>query len=117
MIHPRQFFQSFRHALRGVGIVFRNEQSFRVQSAGALCAIVLGFYFSISNFQFLIIFVFSALVLVLEIINSIVERLIDSMRPRVHPIVRDIKDIMAGAVLIASLFSLAAGVVIFLPYL
>lgn len=117
MIQIGQFFQSFRHALRGIGVVFRGEQSFRIQVAAALAAVCLGLYFQISNFQFLIVLVLIAFVLVLEIINSIFERLVDSFKPRIHPVVRDIKDIMAGAVLIASLVSAAAGIVIFWPHL
>ena len=57
------------------------------------------------------------LVLTLELINSILERFVDVFKPRIHPMVEEIKDLMAGAVLIASLGALIVGLLIFLPYL
>lgn len=117
MIRIGQFFQSFRHALRGIAVVFRDEQSFRIQVLAGAVALGLARYFRINNFQLLVILALIAFVLILEIINSIFERFIDSFKPRIHPVVRDIKDIMAGAVLIASAVSAVVGAVIFWPHL
>ena len=102
--------------MRGVSVVFNAEQSFRIQVVGAICAIVAATVFQISTYQFLIVLLLIGAVLTLEIINTIFERLVDSFQPRIHPVVRDIKDIMAGAVLIASVVSLLVGIVIFWPY-
>ncbi len=117
MIRPRQFFQSIRHAVRGVAVVFRHEQSFRLQVVAGVAAVALGLYVRIPSSHLLIMLVMIAAVLSLEIVNSIFERIIDGFKPRIHPIVRDVKDAMAGAVLIASLFSALIGLVIFWPYL
>ncbi len=117
MIRVQDLCSSVRHALRGVSVVFKAEQSFRIQACGAVAAIVLAAIYRISTNQFLIILLLIGAVLTLEIVNTIFERLVDSFQPRIHPIVRDIKDIMAGAVLIASIVSLVAGIVIFWPYL
>lgn len=54
-------------------------------------------------------------VLVLELVNSAVERIVDLVKPQLHSCARDIKDLMAGAVLIASLFAVLVGLMIFLP--
>ena len=97
--------------------MFKAEQSFRIQVVGAVCAVIASTVFQISTYQFLIVLLLIGAVLTLEIINTIFERLVDSFQPRIHPIVRDIKDIMAGAVLIASIVSLVVGIVIFWPYL
>lgn len=117
MIRFRQFFQSIRHALRGVAVVFRHEQSFRIQTFAGIAAIALGLWLHIPGSHLLIMLVMIAAVLSLEIVNSIFERIIDGFKPRIHPIVRDVKDAMAGAVLIASFFSALIGIVIFWPYL
>lgn len=116
MIRTAQLVSSLRHALRGVAVVFRNEQSFRIQALAAVAALVLAFVFRVASMEYLIILLLIGAVLTLEIVNSIFERIIDSFKPRIHPIVRDIKDIMAGAVLIASVVSAAAGLTIFWPY-
>jgi diacylglycerol kinase len=57
------------------------------------------------------------LVFILEMINTIVERLLDVLKPRLHEYVKDIKDIMSAMVLISALSSVAVGLIIFLPYL
>lgn len=117
MIHVRQFLQSLRHALRGISVVFHNEQSFRIQVYVAVVVLIAAFYFPIPDYQVLLILLLIGAVLTLEIINSIFERIIDSFKPRIHPIVRDIKDIMAGAVLIVSATSAYIGFRIFWPFL
>jgi len=45
-----------------------------------------------------------------------VERLADLMKPRMNAYVRDIKDIMAAAVLVASVFAVAIACLIIWPY-
>jgi diacylglycerol kinase len=117
MIHPRDFVQSMRNAARGVAVTFRHEQSFRLQVLAALVAIGAGLYFKIPSSHFLILLMMVAAVLSLEIVNSVFERIIDGFKPRIHPMVRDAKDLMAGAVLIVSVVSVLVGLVIFLPHL
>ena len=56
------------------------------------------------------------LVLSLELVNSTVERILDIVEERLHPKVKDAKDIMAGAVFIAALTALVVGITILLPY-
>lgn len=116
MIHVGRLFASFRNALRGVFVVFRTEQSFRLQVVAGFVTILLAWYFQVTPFQWVVLILFIGCVLVLELINSVFERLVDSFKPRIHPAVRDIKDIMAGVVLLASAAAAAVGVWIFLPH-
>ncbi len=55
-------------------------------------------------------------VLIMELINTVFERIADVIKPRIHPYVRLIKDVMAAVVLISSLVAVAVGIIIFLPY-
>jgi diacylglycerol kinase len=56
------------------------------------------------------------LVLSLELANTAAERIMDILKPRVHPYARVVKDAMAGAVLIASVGAVFIGICILLPY-
>jgi diacylglycerol kinase len=58
----------------------------------------------------------TAAVLVLELLNSMLERLVDLVKPRMHGYVRDIKDLMAAAVLVTAGFAAVVGLIILLPY-
>ena len=116
MISAKQLYTSVKHAWRGVRLVFMQEQNFRIQIVIAIIAIILSLIFGVSTNQFIIIFLLIGAVLSLEMINSIFERIIDSFKPRIHPAVKDIKDIMAGAVLVASTVAAIIGITIFWPY-
>ena len=56
-------------------------------------------------------------VLVLEIINTVFERVTDVLKPRVHPYAGAMKDLMAGAVFITSVGAAAVGVFILGPHI
>lgn len=117
MIEPRQLLRSFRHAVHGVKIAFKAEQSFRVQAIAALLVVLLMLVLPVNAFEVIILFLVIASVLILELINSIFERLVDAFKPRIHPVVGEIKDIMAATVLIASVFATCIGLIIFVPKL
>ena len=117
MIKIKRFRQSLKHALRGVKVVFRSEQSFRVQVIAAVIVLLFSWILNISSFQYIVILFLIGAVLTLELINSIIERIVDTFKPRIHPAVRDIKDIMAATVLIVSVVSTLVAFKIFWPYL
>ena len=56
-------------------------------------------------------------VLILELLNTILERLVNLFKPRIHPYAKVIKDMMAAAVLLASLSATIVGILIFSQYL
>ncbi|MCR4314024.1 MAG: diacylglycerol kinase family protein [Candidatus Uhrbacteria bacterium] len=116
MIHVGRFFKSLKHALRGVSVVFATEQSFRIQVYIAILVLVFGIFFQVRTYEWIVLILLAGSVLTLELINSIVERIVDSFKPRIHPIVKDIKDIMAAAVLIVSVIAAAIGITIFFPH-
>jgi diacylglycerol kinase len=58
-----------------------------------------------------------ALVWTTEAINTAIEKIVDFISPDFHPKAGEIKDLAAGAVLIASLFALITGLIIFVPKL
>lgn len=116
MIELNRLVKSFSHALRGVCVVFKAEQSFRIQTSVAFFVFLFALFFHIEAFEWIILLLLVGSVLILELINSIFERIVDAFKPRIHPVVKDIKDIMAGAVLFGSLISLFIGMIIFFPH-
>ena len=73
----------------------------------------MAIWFRVNVFEWIVLLLLIGLVLTLELINSVFERIVDTFKPRIHPIVRDIKDIMAATVLLMSLVALVIGVMIF----
>jgi len=112
-----RFLQSFRYAGRGLSRLLREERSFRVQTFIAAVVFILIGVFPLKIWEIIVVILSIVMGLILEILNSVVERLVDALKPRIHPYVEVIKDMMAGAVLIASMGAMIVGVIIFLPYL
>lgn len=117
MIKFTRLIKSFKYAFIGLQKVFWEEQNFRLDLIVALIIILAAWYLQIMVWQFIILILLISLVLILEIINTIFERLLDLLKPRIHQYVKDIKDMTAAAVFIGALASVIIGILIFLPYL
>jgi len=117
MISLGRLLKSFNYALKGLHKVFREEQNLKMQAGLSLLMAVLGAYFKISFTEWSLFILAVGLVLTAEIINSAVERISDVLKPRINSYVKEIKDIMAAAVLLSSLTAAIIAVLIFWPYL
>lgn len=113
----RRFARSFRFAFKGLMTVIKEEQSFRIQLFSAFVVLILSLAFRISKWEAVALILVASSVLVLELINSTLERVVDYMKPRLHHYVEAVKDIMAAAVLVAAAAAAAVGIIIFWPYL
>ena len=111
------FFKSFIYAARGIRIMLLQERNFKVHVLALTIVFGAGIYFGISKFEWLAVLLISALVISLETLNSAIERLCDLYSTQQNEKIAIIKDISAGAVLIATGFALVIGLWIFLPYL
>jgi len=109
--------ESFSHAWRGLRLAFVSERSFRIQIMAAAVILFIVLVLPLKEHERLMLILASGAVLVLELLNSAVERLVDLSKPRLHAFAKDIKDIMAAAVLVASAFSLVIGLLVIWPYI
>jgi len=109
--------KSANHAWRGIGILFKTSHNARLGLALSLLVIYLGFEFSISNIEWMLLVFAIGLVFVAEAINSAIEIDMDLTSPEYHPYARDTKDVAAGAVLLAVILAVIIGAIIFLPKL
>lgn len=112
----KEVFRSFFYAWRGILICFKAERSFRIQVAAGLCAVVAMLVFPLSRSERLFVIFVVMLVLVLELVNSSVERLVDLVKPRFAPQAGEIKDLMAGAVCVAAIGAFIFGIILFGPF-
>jgi len=117
MINIKRLFKSFKYAFRGLFKTFHEEQNLKVQSLAALVIILLGLCFKISRLEWAILILVIGVVILMEIVNSSVERITDVLKPRINGYVKEIKDIMAAAVMLASIIAIIIGIIIFGPYL
>ncbi len=107
--------QSTNNALRGVGIFIRATHNAWMHFFFGFLALFLGFLLEVSTFEWLIIIIAIAMVIITEAINTAIEIDIDITSPNYHPYARDTKDVAAGAALLAVAMSGIIGLIIFLP--
>ena len=107
--------ESFKYAFEGIKLTLKNEPNFKIQLFLAVLSIILGFFFKITKTEWLILTTVIFMVLLLELINSSIEALVDMISPERNEKAKIAKDTAAGAVLIASILSLIIGAIIFLP--
>ncbi len=107
--------RSFGYAGQGLRHCYNTQLNFRVHLMILLLVIVTGFILKISNTEWLFIIVCSMLVLALELLNTAIEHLCDTITKDIHPAIKIIKDASAAAVLLVAAGSIVTGLLIFFP--
>lgn len=113
----KKFIYSVQFAMVGIRQFFARDRNGKIQSVCAMIAITLGLVLSITPSQWIFVLLCIGLVISLEMVNSAIEKYCDMVTTDFHPGIKVIKDVAAGAVLIASIFSLVIGLIIFIPAL
>jgi diacylglycerol kinase len=108
--------RSFGFAVSGIKTILKEENAFKVMVFAGLLVAAAMFYFNLPLTQKVLLFSMIVLVLVLELMNSAVEKLLDFVSPSVNSRVKVIKDIFAGIVLLACIGAAVIGIFLFAPY-
>lgn len=107
--------KSFGFALEGIITEFKKGRNFRIQILAGVAATILGIVLKISVSEWFNLIVVIAFVLILELINTAVEAMVDMISPEIQEKAKIAKDVSAGAVLISSIAAFLVGAIIFLP--
>ncbi|APC48227.1 diacylglycerol kinase [Virgibacillus halodenitrificans] len=105
----------FTFAWNGLKEVTRTERNFRIHLFITALVLTIGFLVELNWLEWCIVIFAIGFVLVTEVTNSAIEKMIDYLNPAIHPSAKIIKDMAAGAVLIAAIIAALIGLIIFLP--
>lgn len=103
--------------MKGMFLLLRTESSIKIQFVIALVVTGAGFYFNISNTEWMIQLIAIGMVMGIEGLNTAVEKLSDFVQPEKDPKIGFIKDVSAGAVMIVSVIASIVGLLIYVPKL
>ncbi|MDN3588705.1 diacylglycerol kinase family protein [Pedobacter aquatilis] len=109
--------KSFGYAFNGLKLFFYTEHNARIHLLAAILALAISFWLKISSLEWVAIIGIIILVFIAEIFNSSIEKLADVVSPEINPKIKIVKDLAAGAVLIAAIFAVIVGLIIFYPKL
>ena len=112
----KRFKRSLGHALDGIRYAVSHEKNFRIELLVGFMVLFLIFVFKVKNWEAIILILMMMWVFISELTNTVLERVVDILKPRIHPYARLIKDLMAAVVLISAVVSVIVGIIIFYPY-
>lgn len=109
----KKFLISLRCAGNGIRYAVASERNIRVQFLLFVLVVIAAVVLKIPKSELLLILAISALLFALELTNTAIERLADKVSPQYDAQIGIVKDIMAGAVLLAAIFASVIGLMIF----
>lgn len=109
--------KSFVYAYEGIKLFLRAEPQALMHLVAAVSVIAAGCYFNINWHEWIAIAFAIGMVVVSEILNTAIEKLTDMVSPEINNKAKAVKDLAAGAVLVASITALVIGLIVFLPKL
>ena len=116
-VGSRRFFASLRYAVEGIAYCIKTQRNMRIHLVIAIIVLMSGIFLKIVRTEFLMVLMSISMVFICEIINTAVERAVDTATLEYHPIAKIAKDVAAGAVLVAALNSVIVGLLVFGKYL
>lgn len=105
----QSIWKKLKFAFNGIIYATRNEHNMQRHIISTLIVICLFYYLEISILWWALIILCIGLIIAAELLNSAIEDLIDYLHPEIHEKVGNVKDMLAGMVLVLSITALLIG--------
>lgn len=109
----KRIIDSFNYAVRGIVYTLANERNMRIHFFAAFSILFLSLFFDFTRTELILLFFAISLVIITEMINTAVEKTVDMITKKYHPLAEVAKNVAAGAVLIATINSLVVAYLLF----
>lgn len=96
--------------------MLKSERNFQFEVFALIINLFLIVYFKLNSTDVALILLVCFLVLIAETINTAIEKICDFVEPNFNKKIGLIKDISAGAVILATLLSIIVGVLVYRKY-
>ena len=98
-----------------IKFVWQYGSNIKIQFVFAIFAIILGGILKLSLVEFAILILTIFIVLICEVINTAIEKIVDLYTLEYNEIAKVVKDSAAGAVTLSAIMSVVIGIILFLP--
>lgn len=105
-----------RHAVAGIGTMLRTQHNAWIHSLATVLVVATGWSLQLSRMEWALTVVAITAVWAAEAINTAFELLCDVASPDFHPMVKQSKDVAAGAVLLSAIGAVVIAVLVFGPH-
>ncbi|HKK00758.1 MAG TPA: diacylglycerol kinase [Desulfuromonadales bacterium] len=114
---PTRWMESVNCAIEGILWTVRTQRHMRIHFLAAVAVLLLALAVHLSALEFVLLALAVTLVLFAELFNTAIEALVDLVSPDYHPLAGRVKDVAAGAVLVASIGAAVIGYLAFSRHL
>ncbi|WP_339222765.1 diacylglycerol kinase family protein [Paenibacillus sp. FSL W7-1279] len=111
--HRQSLYRAFGCAIRGILTAVQTERNMKIHIAAALIVFIAAALLQLDRMSWLFLVLAIALVFIAELVNTAVEAIIDLISPEEHVLARVAKDTAAGAALVAAVFAVVTGILVF----
>lgn len=111
----QRLLRSFSYAAQGIRYVLKTQPNMRIHVTIGSLAVIAGFFFHITVPEWLAMVIVIGFVMILEVVNTAVETLVDLYTDEFNQLAKISKDTAAGAVMLMAIVSVVVGLIIFLP--
>jgi diacylglycerol kinase (ATP) len=113
MKKSKNLIESFNYAVNGIISALKTERNLKIHFAAAAIVIIISLFFDFTRTELLLLVFTITFVLMAELFNTAIERVVDLIVEDFHPLARLAKDIAAGAVLISAVNAIIVGYLLF----
>jgi diacylglycerol kinase (ATP) len=111
----KRIYAAFFYSMAGFRMAWKSEHAFRQELFLAGPAAIAALLLPVSPIEKLALIGVLVLLLIIELINSSIEAVVDRISFELHPLSKNAKDFGSAAVMLALLLAVATWVVILLP--
>ncbi|MBS0664083.1 MAG: diacylglycerol kinase [Verrucomicrobia bacterium] len=111
----RNFFASVRYAVEGFFAAVKHEPSFREDLLFAILLLPIAIKLPVNAVSTAVMIASLILILIVELLNSAIEWIIDYLRPEQHPLAKRIKDMASAAVFLSYINCVAVWAILLWP--
>jgi diacylglycerol kinase (ATP) len=108
---------SFRNAIAGLRYTLRTQRNARIHLAVTLAVLGFGLWLGLTPEQWCLVFLAIGMVWMSELSNTVLENVVDLLRPGYDPVAKTAKDVKAGVVIVSSLTAVLIGLLVMGPKL
>lgn len=105
------------YSWKGLRAAWQHEAAFRQEALAALAAIVIACWLDVDAITRVLLVGSVVMVIVIELLNSAIEAVVDRISSDMHPLAGRAKDMGSAAVLVATLLALFVWVMLLIPHL
>ena len=105
---PARLINALRYSMQGLGAALKHEAAFRQELLVCVVLIPVAIWAGSTLAEQLLLIASLFFVLIVELLNSALEALADSITTQQHPLIGRAKDLGSAAVMVSILFAIAA---------